>query len=151
MTLTLKQQQALAELVAHLPHETGELRNNPGETPDLLQTLIGLSSADLKGQLLTWLGRKDGLEQEMLTAVERNPLEASLQFLTLTSLAFFLAEKDHNPKVRTVVDAFYFITTCASVGYADVFPVTETGRAIASIVMTVGPALTAKALDRPSR
>ena len=45
--------------------------------------------------------------------------------------------------------AFYYITTCASVGYADVFAVTQPGRAIAALVMIIGPALTNRVLDRP--
>ncbi|RWZ25404.1 ion channel, partial [Escherichia coli] len=61
----------------------------------------------------------------------------------------YLAEKHANPKIKTFTDAFYYISTCASVGFADIFAVTQSGKAIASLVMTVGPSLTAKALTRP--
>jgi hypothetical protein len=47
------------------------------------------------------------------------------------------------------VDAFYYISTCASVGYADIFAVTQAGRAIAALVMIIGPALTTNSLNRP--
>jgi hypothetical protein len=55
-----------------------------------------------------------------------------------------------NPKITSYVDAFYYIATCASVGYADIFAATQTGRAIAAMVMIVGPALTSRALDKPA-
>jgi len=156
MTLTLEQQRTLEKLLTQMPRAEqpnvlGKVENTaePIQSlgPDLLQGLTGISSQDLQKQLLTWLGKKDAVEQWLVEAVERNPLEASTQFLGLASVAFYVAEKDENPKVKTMVDAFYFISTCASVGYADIFPVTQTGRMISSLVMTVGPALTAKALD----
>lgn len=148
MTLTIEQRQALTTLMAHVPRTQAVVAPQamPLET-DLLKGFTGLSGDDLQKGLLTLLGRKDALEQWLLSAVERNPLEASVQFLGLASLAFYAVEKSENPKIKTLVDAFYFISTCASVGYADVFPVTELGRTIASLVMTIGPALTAKALD----
>jgi Ion channel len=156
MTLTLEQQRTLEKLLAQMPRAEqpnviGKVESTAepiqGLEPDLLQGFTGISSHDLKKQLLTWLGKKDALEQWLVETVDRNPLEASTQFLGLASVAFYVAEKDENPKVKTMVDAFYFISTCASVGYADIFPVTQTGRMISSLVMTVGPALTAKALD----
>jgi hypothetical protein len=67
------------------------------------------------------------------------------------ALAFYQAEKGVNPKIETFTDAFYYISTCASVGYADIFAQTQTGKAIASFVMIIGPALAAKSLDRPGR
>ncbi len=142
MTLTLEQQQALDELLAHTP------LNPKGLKPDLLKTFLGLSGEEIKARLLSLLARKDGVEQWLLGEVERNPLEASFEFMTLAALAFYTAEKDINPKIKTFVDAFYYISTCASVGYADIFAVTQTGRAIAAVVMIVGPALAAKSLDR---
>jgi hypothetical protein len=84
----------------------------------------------------------------MLRIVEYCPLDAVFEFLATASLAFYTTEKDANPKIKTYVDAFYYIATCASVGYADVFAVTQTGRSIASLVMIVGPALTSRSLER---
>ena len=81
--------------------------------------------------------------------MEHNPLDAAVTFLAAASYAFYVAEKDVNPKIKTYIDAFYYISTCASVGYADIFAATQTGRAIAGLVMIVGPALTNRALDRP--
>ena len=66
------------------------------------------------------------------------------------SYLFYLAEKDDNPKCATFWDALTFITTCLSVGYDNLFAETDAGKAIASFVMTVGPALADRALDPPA-
>lgn len=122
---------------------------NPTTAPDLLGTWLGLSGADLRHQLGALLARKDGVERQVLDWLERNPLDAAFEFLAGASLAFYLAEKEVNPRVKTYVDAFYYIATCASVGYADIFAATQAGRSIAGLVMIVGPALAGRALDRP--
>ena len=86
----------------------------------------------------------------MLDVVERYPLDSAVAFLATAALAFYAAEKGVNPKIKTYIDTFYYIATCASIGYADIFAATQTGRGIATFVMIVGPALAARSLDRPS-
>ena len=140
-TLTLEQRQALDELIAHLPKSS---------SPGFLQTWLGISQGDLKAGVQGLLDRKIALEKAALDWVNKNPLDAAVQFISAASLAFFVAEKDVNPKIRTYIDAFYYISTCASVGYADIFAATQTGRAVAALVMLVGPAITNKALDKPA-
>jgi hypothetical protein len=53
--------------------------------------------------------------------------------------------------VRSYWDALHYITTALSVGYANVFPVTPIGKAIGAVVMTIGPAMSARALDGVAR
>jgi hypothetical protein len=146
MSLTLEQQQALEALMAWVPRKA----TAPAPAPDWLETWLGLSPETVN----TWLGElladKAKLEARLLTWAERNPLEATFEFLAAAALAFYAAEKDANPKVRTLLDAFYYISTCASVGYADIFAVTQAGRAVASLVMVIGPPLTSRALNRAS-
>lgn len=91
------------------------------------------------------------MKDALRTAVARDPLDALATLVLGATALFYLAEKGKNPKVKTYADALLFITTCLSVGYADVFAKTEAGKAIASLVMTVGPALSSRALDPPSR
>jgi voltage-gated potassium channel len=62
--------------------------------------------------------------------------------------AFYLAESDHNPAVQSYWDALHYVATSLSVGYANIFPVTAAGKIIGSIVMTFGPALTARVFER---
>jgi len=142
MSLTNEQQLALKDLLAHLPAQ------RPA-APDFLQTWLGVSNHELKLKLAKVLNWKDDRERQFLDWVERRPLDAAFEFLAAAALGFYLSEKDQNPKIKSYVDAFYYISTCASVGYADIFAVTQTGKAIAALVMMVGPALSGKALDRP--
>ena len=148
MTLTPAQEQALDELVAQMRQAQSKPAPAASE-PDLLQTWLGISQADLYQKIFMLLGKKDEYEKRFLDWVNANPLEANTEFLGLAAWAFYQAEKDTNPKIQTYIDAFYYISTCASVGFADMFAVTQTGRTIAAIVMMIGPSLTGRALNYP--
>jgi hypothetical protein len=62
---------------------------------------------------------------------------------------FYLAESDVNPGVTSYWDALHYITTALSVGYANIFPMTPLGKTIGSVVMMLGPALSARVFDAP--
>ncbi len=143
MSLTPAQTQALDQLMVEIN------KSRPPSQPDLLETWLGLSSTDLQSKIFALLGQKDEYEQRFRDWVDNNPLEANAEFLGLAAWAFYQVEKGVNPKIQTYVDAFYYISTCASVGFADMFAVTQPGRAIAALVMMLGPSLTGKALNRP--
>ncbi len=145
MALTPAQEQALDQLVAQMR----QAQSKPAPQPDMLQTWLGISQADLREKIFALLGQKDEYEKRFRDWVNANPLDANAEFLGLAAWAFYQAEKDANPKIKTYVDAFYYISTCASVGFADMFAVTQVGRTIAAIVMMVGPSLTARALNYP--
>lgn len=89
------------------------------------------------------------LKNALREGVARDPLDALVVTVLGGSFLFYMAEKDENPKVKTYWDALVYISTCLSVGYADIFARTKAGQAIATAVMTVGPAMAAKALDPP--
>jgi len=55
-----------------------------------------------------------------------------------------------NPKINSFVDSLYYISTCLSVGYADIFAVTDKGKLIATLVMALGPAIAANTLNPPN-
>jgi len=82
-------------------------------------------------------------------AMHRDPFDSLAVVVLGGSYLFYLAEKGKNPKCESYWDALLFITTCLSVGYADVFAKTDAGKAIASFVMTIGPALSGAMLDPP--
>lgn len=92
----------------------------------------------------------DLIKTAIRDGVARDPLDALVATVLGGSFLFYLAEKDENPKVKTYWDALVYISTCLSVGYADIFARTSAGKAIASALMTVGPAMAAKALDPPN-
>jgi len=87
------------------------------------------------------------LKTALREGVARDPLDALMVTVLGGSFLFYIAEKDENPKVNTYWDALLYISTCLSVGYADIFARTKPGQAIATAIMTVGPAMAAKALD----
>ena len=49
--------------------------------------------------------------------------------------------------MQTYWDALHYVSTSLSVGYANIYPVTQTGRLIGAVVQMLGPALSSKALD----
>ncbi len=111
------------------------------------QAMLALlvSGAAQNGVLDSWTEVK----RELREGMNKDPLDALAVTVLGASFLFYIAEKDENPKVTTYVDALLFISTCLSVGYADVFAKTQAGKAIATAVMMVGPAMAAKALDPP--
>ena len=96
------------------------------------------------------LAQYETLKNALREGVARDPLDALVVTVLGGSFLFYMAEKDENPKVNTYWDALVYISTCLSVGYADIFAKTKAGQAIATAIMTVGPAMAAKALDPPS-
>ena len=143
MTLTPEQQASPRSTLRPSASTTARISSVTAAAPDFLQTWFGISGSELKAKLLTLFDKKNEFESRLLDLVEHNPLDAAVTFLAGASYAFYMAEKDVNPKIKTYVDSFYYISTCASVGYADIFAATQTGRAIAALVMIVGPALAA--------
>ena len=152
MALTPEQQQALDELF-NVPNTSDVGAHGRAPSPNALPGTPASGRDNLSPymvRLQSLLQAKDGLTRQALDVAERNPLDAAMGFLAAASVAFYAAEKGHNPKITSYIDAFYYISTCASVGYADIFAFTQTGRAIAALVMIVGPALASHALDRPA-
>jgi hypothetical protein len=84
---------------------------------------------------------------KLLDLAVDNPAETLFVVLTGGALVFYLAEREVNEGINTYDDALYYISTCLSVGYANVFPLTQTGKLVAAIVMAIGPALAAWQLE----
>lgn len=80
-----------------------------------------------------------------------DPMGTLLSTVLGAATAFYVAERGRNPKVKSPFDALVFVSTSLSVGYSDIFPKTPMGKLVASAVMTLGPALSARALDAPER
>ena len=115
----------------------------------MLKAFTGVSSQQIVDAVRALIEKRGEFESDLIERFTRYPIESLAGFLLGTSAAFYLAERNVNPKVKTYVDALYYISTCLSVGYADLFAQTQTGRAIATLVMTVGPSLTGELLDPP--
>lgn len=89
------------------------------------------------------------LKTRLRAAVEKDPMDAVLATVLGGSFLFYVAERGVNPKIKSPYDALVFVSTCLSVGYADSFARTPAGKAIATAVMTFGPAMSARILDQP--
>jgi len=119
--------------------------------PDMLKTFTGISSAQVVEAWRVVVDKRGEVESEIVERLTRYPMESLVGFLLGASAGFYLAEREENPKIKTFVDALYYVSTCLSVGYADIFAQTQAGRAIATLVMTVGPSMTGELLDPPHR
>jgi voltage-gated potassium channel len=90
-----------------------------------------------------------GAKETLRDLGTRDPMDALGAVISTGTVAFYMAEKGKNPNVKDMWDALTYVTTCLSVGYHNIFPVTSAGKAIASFLMTVGPSLAARAFDPP--
>jgi hypothetical protein len=79
--------------------------------------------------------------------LKKFPARNTAGLVTLSSLLFYIAERDHNPKVNDIWDAGVYCSTCLSVGYGDIFAKTPLGKIIGTVLMTIGPALSGSVLD----
>jgi hypothetical protein len=86
------------------------------------------------------------MAEELQPAVA-TPLEELNVLVTYGAALFYWAEVGQNDGVKTYWDALHYIATSLSVGYANIFPVTPLGKTIGAVVMMVGPALSARALE----
>ena len=118
---------------------------------DMLYTFTGIRSSSVRYALRSMWDKRIALETHAVEHLTRHPPESLAGFTMSAAAAFYLAEKEVNPQINSPVDAFYYISTCLTVGYADVFPATQTGRLIASMAMIIGPALANNLLDPPGR
>lgn len=84
---------------------------------------------------------------ELAQPAALGPAEELGTLVGWATVLFYAAEHEHNPGVTTLWDAYHYITTALSVGYANIFPVTPLGKMIGGVVMTVGPAMSGRALD----
>jgi len=110
----------------------------------LAQIAQGLMSA--RGGELGYPTWKQGFREIVL----RDPIDTLLVSVLGGAYLFWIAEKDENPKCATFWDAAVFVSTSLSVGYDSKFAVTEAGKAIATFLMTFGPAVAAAAFAPPA-
>ncbi len=62
--------------------------------------------------------------------------------VSLFALVFFWLEKDLNPKLSSLMDAFWWsFATATTTGYGDITPVTSSGKLLGIFLMLVGTAL----------
>jgi hypothetical protein len=87
----------------------------------------------------------------LLAKISDRPANGAARAVGAAALIFYLVERRHNPKVRSIWDALLFASTSLSVGYGEVQPKTPVGKILASALMTYGPGLTDRAIDATAR
>ena len=75
------------------------------------------------------------------------PFTKLVALVGLGAALFYKAELGQNPKVNSYWDALVYVSTCASVGYGDIFARTPVGKIVGTVVMTIGPAMANAAMD----
>jgi hypothetical protein len=90
----------------------------------------------------------DWLKAWLRREVDADPMDAMVRFAAGAAWLFYQAERGHNPRVESYVDALAYISTSMSVGYHEIHPRTQAGQVIASVVHMLGPSLAAGALVR---
>jgi len=115
---------------------------------DLLATFAPLVPLALK--FLDGDDSYQGVKHDLRELATGDPVDAILATVLGGGLAFYLAERDSNPACQNPWDGILYASTCLSVGYDNLFPMTTTGHAIAAAIQTFGPALAARSLDTPA-
>ncbi|MCE9573187.1 MAG: potassium channel family protein [Deltaproteobacteria bacterium] len=135
---------------------TGDLSSSPGA---LVGRLLGGELGNNLGALMPMaLAFLDGgpdasyasVKQELRQKAMEDPIDTLLAIVVGGGLAFYLAERGHNPACATPLDGILYAATSLSVGYDNTFPVTPTGHALATLIQTFGPALATRAFDPPA-
>lgn len=78
------------------------------------------------------------------------PMKSTASVVGLSTVLFYLLEKNRNPKVNDIWDSLVYCSTCISVGYGDIFAKTPLGKILGSVLMTIGPAMAASTQDGPA-
>ena len=94
-------------------------------------------------ELMAYLSDKLSVE-DLSAKLGEEPARNTLAMVGLCTVAFYVAERDHNDKVDDVWDAMEYCTSALSVGYTDVYPQTPMGKIVASILMTFGPSMVSR-------
>lgn len=123
---------------------------NPARRPGVGRGTDWIAVAGLFAVAASSAGGYGRIKQEIRDAVHRDPMDAAAVTVLGGAWLFFLAERGHNPKILSYWDSLVFVSTSLSVGYADSFARTPAGKALASALMTFGPALSARFFDVPS-
>src|SRR3954464_4500834 len=76
-----------------------------------------------------------------------SPCRNTASVVGLSTVAFYLLERNRNPKVNDVWDSMVYCSTCLSVGYGDIFAKTPLGKILGSALMTIGPSMAARTTE----
>ena len=117
-----------------------------GNALDELRPFVPLALAFLGDSESTGYG---AVKQQLKDLVDRDPMDALIAAVVGGGFAYYLAERDTNDHCNTPLDGILYASS-ALFGYDTAQPTTESGRAVASLVKTLGPALATNAFSPPA-
>lgn len=109
--------------------------------------LLAELTGDLKGALA---GRDDSgveatlldIRRRLVDRAARRPIDTMVDVTLGGTVLYYLLERAHNPRVTTLADAFWAVTSCiAAAPGAAGGAVTSRGKVLLGLVMGVGPGL----------
>jgi hypothetical protein len=84
-----------------------------------------------------------GLKHRIVHYAAQHPIDSMVAATLGGSLLFYLAEHEHNPRVNSVVDAFWAVSSCIAAVSDAGGATTPVGKALLGWVMGIGPGLQA--------
>lgn len=117
------------------------MNSTPQPLPAVDLPLARIGDFPFAGELDTVADLYQTWKYRLLDAAADNPLETLVTVVAGSAWLLYQAEHEVNDGFRTYDDAFYYVSTCLSVGYANVFPTTQVGKFVAALVMMIGPSL----------
>ena len=131
-----------------MTQRVGDVSQRAGDVASWLPIALGLMG--VTGAVDGEAGRYTELKRDLRSWATRDPIDALAATVIGGGVAFYFAERDHNPGCTTPWDGILYIATCLSVGYDKVFPTTPAGHGLAALVQSFGPALAGMAFDPPA-
>lgn len=84
---------------------------------------------------------------DWIARVRCKPCTSVMSLVAVSGYLFYRLERGRNPNVNDIYDAMIYTSTCLSVGYSNILACTPAGKLLGTLLMTLGPALAARALD----
>jgi hypothetical protein len=125
-----------------MTQRVGDVSRRAADVASWLPIALGLIDGEA--------GRYTELKRDLRSWAKRDPIDALAATVIGGGVAFYLAEREHNPACTTPWEGILYIATCLSVGYDNVFPTTPAGHGLAALVQSFGPALAGMAFDAPA-
>lgn len=105
-------------------------------TGDLRHALVGLDGVGVERALLD-------IRHRLIDRAAHRPIDTMVDVTLGGTVLLYLLERDHNPKIKTLADAFWAVTSCVAAVSDAGGAVTPRGKVLLGLIMGVGPGLQA--------
>ena len=84
-----------------------------------------------------------GVKQRLVHYSAQHPIDSMVEATIAGTVLVYIAERGQNPKVQTLADAFWIVTSCIAAVSDAGGAVTPIGKVLLGLVMGIGPGLQA--------